>query len=390
MSDTLQVPSQTELSYVEKLCSHSSPYDLYEDRNEDFINAMKQSISWHRERNEFYRNLMAKREFDETKLNSLEDLANLPFIFANFFKKYEILSTSKEDVALHLTSSGTTGQKSQMFFDDWTIGSAQRMVTWIFEHYGWVNDNQKTNYLLYTYEPEEGSKLGTAYTDNYLCGYAPINKVTYALKYMGKEKGHKFDAFGVINALKEYEKEGLPVRIFGFPAFLHFTVETIKELGIEPIKLHPESLVFLGGGWKGNQDKAISKNELYGEVEKYLGIPNARLRDGFGSVEHCIPYVECENHNFHIPLYSEVMIRDVKTLEPKGYGETGYLNFISPYITSVPANNVLMGDLAVKYSAEECGCGLKTDWFEIIGRAGVSKNRSCAIAAADLLKEFSK
>ena len=119
-----------------------------------------------------------------------------------------------------------------------------------------------------------------------------------------------------------------------------------------------------------------------------LGIPNHRLRDGFGSVEHCIPYIECREHRFHVPIYSKVLIRDLKTLENVGYGNPGFLQFISPYITSAPANAVTMGDLAILNMGDTCGCGLKTDWFEVLGRAGISKNKSCAIAAAELLKDL--
>jgi hypothetical protein len=68
------------------------------------------------------------------------------------------------------------------------------------------------------------------------------------------------------------------------------------------------------------------------------------------------------------------------------YGEKGFLQFVSPYITSAPAHSVLMGDMAVMYPAEKCGCGITTPYFEILGRAGTSKNKSCAIAAAELLK----
>ena len=73
----------------------------------------------------------------------------------------------------------------------------------IFEFYDWKSD-EKVNYLLYTYEPEEGSKLGTAYTDNFLCEFAEANSVHYALKYT--KSGHKFDVFGCIETLKKYEK----------------------------------------------------------------------------------------------------------------------------------------------------------------------------------------
>lgn len=384
--EKLTVPSKELLPNVQKLCDLTNPYETNADTDELFVSAMKENTLWHMERNKFYRDLCASKNFTPDNLKTISDIEKMPYILANFFKKHEVKSISDDEETLHLTSSGTSGQKSQMFFDNWTISSAQRMVEWIWKHYGWITPEEPCNYLLYTYEPEEGSKLGTAFTDNFLCEFAPVNKVTYALKYMGEGKGHKFDVFGVIRALKEYEKEGLPVRIFGFPAFLHFTLKQMSDIGMEPLKLNPESMTFLGGGWKGHQEKAITKDDLYSRTTELLGIPNERCRDGFGSVEHCIPYIECEHHNFHIPVWSKVIIRDVKTLEPVKEGEVGYLNLISPYITSVPANNVLMGDLAKTNS--NCPCGNKTDFFEIIGRAGVSKNRSCAVAASELLKEF--
>jgi len=260
------------------------------------------------------------------------------------------------------------------------------MVEFIFKDYGWKSE-QKTNYLLYTYQTEADSKLGTAFTDNYLTQFAPINKVDYALKWNGKG-GHDFDLYGCLRTLQEYEASGLPVRIFGFPAFFYFTLQRMKDLKMKPLTLSTESLVFLGGGWKGFADQAIDKRTLYALAEEMLGIPNKRLRDGFGSVEHCIPYIECEQHHFHVPVYSKVYIRDVSTLKILNYHEAGFLQFVSPYITSVPAHSVLMGDLAQLHPASDCACGLTTDWFEILGRAGVSKNKSCALAAAELLKEF--
>jgi hypothetical protein len=150
------------------------------------------------------------------------------------------------------------------------------------------------------------------------------------------------------------------------------------------LKFHQDSMVFLGGGWKGHADKAIEKYDLYNLAEEMLGIPNQRLRDGFGSVEHCIPYVECEKHEFHVPVWSRVFIRDVGTLKPLGFEKQGFLHFVSPYITSMPAHSVIMGDLASLH--ENCQCGKKTPYFKIHGRAGVSKNKSCALAASELLK----
>jgi hypothetical protein len=157
-------------------------------------------------------------------------------------------------------------------------------------------------------------------------------------------------------------------------------------MNIGPMKLNPDSLVFLAGGWKGHAKQEVTKTVLYKLITEMLGIPDERIRSSFGSVEHSIPYIECAHHNLHIPVWSKVFIRDFKTLEVVGYGKPGFLQFVSPYITSVPAQGVMMGDMARLWPASSCPCGLKNDFFEILGRAGTSANKSCAAAAAELMK----
>ena len=382
---TLKVPNPELLPSVQALCDLEKPYDFDANAQKLFVRAMLENVAWHKDRCEFYGKLLALHRFDPATVKTVADCARIPFILANFFKAHEILSIPRDQVAGHFTSSGTTGQKSQIFFDTWSLSSGQRMLDRIFGFHGWVRPEEKTNYLLSSYELERDSRLGTAHTDNFLCKYAPINKSFCALRLTGPG-AHEFDAFGCIETLQRYEQEGLPVRIFGYPAFVHFILERMRALKIPKLKLSPQSLVFFGGGWKGHADKAIPKSELYGELHDRLGIPDKCLRDGFGSVEHPIPYIECEKHQFHVPIWSQVYIRDVRTLDVLGFDKPGFLHLVSPYITSMPAQSVLMGDLATLHDGATCGCGIKTPYFTVLGRAGTSKNKSCAVAAAELLK----
>ncbi len=381
----MKVPDATRLGAVEALCAIEDPYAASAANDALFVLAMKQSIEWHRTHSPFYARLLSQRQFDPERLERLEDCATVPFVLAAFFKQHEVRSRPLEAISVHLTSSGTTGQKSQMFFDDWSLRSAQRMIDFIFQRYGWTTPDKAAEYLLYTYETERDSKLGTAFTDNYLCRYAPVRSAFYALRRTGTG-GHEFDVFGCIDALQKAAERGSAVRIFGFPSFLYFTLKRMRDLKLPPLSLSPDSLVFLGGGWKGNAEVEISKQQLYEQVTAQLGIPDERLRDGFGSVEHCIPYIECVRHEFHVPVYSRVFIRDVETLAVLPPREPGFLHFVSPYITSVPAISVLMGDMASLHPPEDCACGLSTPFFRVHGRAGTSRNRSCAISAAELLK----
>ena len=81
-----------------------------------------------------------------------------------------------------------------------------------------------------------------------------------------------------------------------------------------------------------------------------------------------------------------VLIRDPVTMEPLGYDRNGILNFVSPMNTAVPVTSLMMGDFAVMHPPGSCRCGNPAPWIEIAGRAGIKANRSCAIAAAELLR----
>jgi 8-oxo-dGTP pyrophosphatase MutT (NUDIX family) len=258
-----------------------------------------------------------------------------------------------------------------------------------FEFFGWIGVDTPVNYLIFGNEPQplahDQVLSGAAYGAEYVCDFAPTRSITYALRHTGD--GHEFDVYGCVDALLRLSRDDAPTRIFGFPAFLLFTLDRLRAIGAPALRLPPGSLVLTGGGWKGHQDRQIAKDVLVRRIEEQLGVPPDRVRDIWGSVEHPLPYYECARHHFHVPTWARALVRSVRTLEPVADGELGYLQLISPYITSSPAHSVLMADLVSRHPAEECGCGLPTPWLVVHGRAGTSRNRSCAVAAAELLGE---
>lgn len=378
------LPEPQKMEHIWELLKEA-PYTDPNKTNNLYILAMKECIAYHAKNNPEYLKILTFNNFNpEIDLNSIKDLDKIPYLHANFFKTHVIKTAQEEDIILHVTSSGTTGQKSQHYLDKWTNEVMHYISDVSQEANGYIS-NQKCNYLVFNFEPYVGLKTGTATTNQKMMQYAPGVSVNYALRYNG-EKGHDFDSFGVIDKLIEYQKEGLPVRMLGFAAFLNFTMDKLMELGYDHLTLHPDSRCLFGGGWKGHADKEIEKPQFYQKIHNFFGIPLENIRDKYGSVEHPISYVECSNHHLHLPTYERVIIRDVKTLEPLDYGQVGFAQLISPVITSMPSHSILMGDLAVLSPAESCGCGHHTPFIEIKGRAGTSKNKSCAIAASEMLQ----
>ena len=368
---------------VQAFCARTTAYLPDGQTDAEFVHAMRDITRWHQQRSPWYRALLAQQGTDVQAINSIDDVLALPLVHANFFKQHEVLSVPESEIAAHLTSSGTTGQKSQMFFDAFTIGTARRMVDDVMQARGIVSD-QAANYLVNAYEPYDGLKVGTSNTNQYLMRYAPPAKVFWSLRAIGQAK-HEFDVFGAISALQAYAQDAQPTRIIGFPAFLHFTLQRMAALDMEPLRLPPGSVVIFGGGWKGHADQAISKEALHHSITHWLGIPTQNIVETFGSVEHSVPYVDCHQHHLHVPMWSRVVVRDVRSLQPVPDGQPGFLSFLSPYISSVPAHSVVMGDLAIRHPEGSCSCGNPSPWFEVLGRAGTSSNKSCAAAAAQLL-----
>lgn len=233
------------LPHTDALCALTQPYCLDSVPEGLFDRAMGEVSLFHCHHTPGYERWLNSNGLVAQDLATLDDWSRLPPIFAHYFKRHLLFGPTGEG-ALELTSSGTSGQKSRLRYDQRSMAAAQGMVSHIFRHYGWDTPDSPCNYLLLSYEPKAAITLGTAYTDQFLCSYAPVNRIAYGLRLTGN--GHAFDVFGVIRALQEFAEEGLPVRILGFPAFLSHALQHMEDTGVADLKLAAESLVFLGGG----------------------------------------------------------------------------------------------------------------------------------------------
>jgi acyl-protein synthetase LuxE len=376
----LTVPDPVELPHVQQLCDVSDAYRSDAEADALFVAALRETIGWHIRRSDFYGRLWDAG--GATLPGHLDDLPGLPFVHVNLLKRHRLGSIPEQDVAMRYTSSGTGGERTEIGFDTWTLRSAERMDAWTMKALGLLDVHRPANYLVYGYEPDPRLTVGAARGLSELCDFAPVADAVHALRNTGD--GHEFDPMGAVDTLLTYAAGGGPTRIVGFPAFLHATLERLQTMGVPRLELAEGSLVLTGGGWKGHADRAIGRAELRAAVEDRLGIPAERQRDVYGSVEHPLFYVECAAHHFHVPVWSRCVVRDVATLAPLPHGSPGYLQFLTPFPTALPSHSILMADLGTLHPPGDCS--LATPWFEVHGRAGVRRNRNCAVAAAELLE----
>jgi phenylacetate-coenzyme A ligase PaaK-like adenylate-forming protein len=353
----------------------TNPFEFSNTNQELFFDSLRETAKIHYENNSFIKFLWDKNNYHWEDISIENDLSEMPFTVVNIFKNYDMYTGDKKNIELTLGSSGTGGQRSQIHLDNLSLNRVKTLAYNVHESLG-ITSNKKYNYLCFTYDPNIANDLGTAFTDELLTSFTDKAEVYYTFQF--QDNDFYYNEEGTVEKLKQFANSDLPTRILGFPAFLY---KLIKKHNLN-LTLGDDSWVQTGGGWKGLAEEEIPKDQFRVEVSKALGLPEENIRDLFGMVEHGIPYVDCPKGRLRVPNYSRVIIRDPKSLKPLNYGEKGLIQFICSYNTSYPAISLLTTDWGVlKKHNDSFG-----DELIILGRAGVTKNKGCAIKAAQMLK----
>jgi len=359
-----------------RLIENCKPYDVGAKADKYFISAMNESFDFHYKNNDVFRKNADR--FSIKSLKSIKELSKYPYIFVNFFKSHRLCSVPEKEVKISLSSSGTGGHKSYHPLDEKSLSRIKKIVDSSFLEAG-LKSNKKHNYLCFTYDPYVAKELGTAFSDKLLTGLTPIAEEYYALKFNKKNKEFEFDEEECVKVLEKYERSGLPLRILGFPAYI-WKVLSSKD---KNYKFPLESAIITGGGWKLHTGEEVEKATFKSMIAKKLGISPDNIRDTYGMVEHGIPYLDCEYNNFHVPVYSRIIVRDPLSLKVLEENKPGIMQLITPYMHSFPGISLLSTDKAYLHTG--CPCGRKTPYFSLLGRGGIKKHKGCAINAAELL-----
>lgn len=328
--------------------------------------------------------LYAREGFDPGTLRTERDVWRLPFLHVSAFKEFPFPSGTRFPVALTLTSSGTSGQRSRIVLDPGSLRRVRRSAEKVYDALGMLDRTRPTNYVCMTYDPRQARDLGTAFTDELLTSFTGVAGVHYAIRRERPGAPFAFDLEGTLSAIRSFAATGRPLRVLGFPAHVNFARLAWGERGLPPLKLGAQSWVLTGGGWKGQQGDAIPKEDFRRETAAWLGIPASNIRDLYGLVEHGIPYVECRLGRMHVPDYARVLVRDPATLRVLPPGRRGLLQLVTPYLTSFPSFSALASDWGEL--RPRCACGVAGSVLILHGRAGRSPAKGCAATAAELLR----
>lgn len=367
------------LDTIERYADMAPAFLNSPENDQVFLEAMRENYRFQYDHQPYVRALASRYGFSPEKLTEPEDLYGVPPIFVETLKIHRFLSIPEEHVALTLTSSGTGGQKTQALFDAAGVGRIQRISARIFRDIGFCSD-RPAGYLMFSYAREDAKEIGTSWSDEQEMACAPISEARWLLR-RDESGAFCFDASEAARSLVEMAGKG-PVRMLGFPAFMFQTLEEMDRMGLKA-KVHPDSFVIAGGGWKNHAGKPMTQKEFAAELERRLGLPRTNVRDLYGMVEHGIPYCSCPEGHHHVPSFARVAVRHPVTMERLPYGEEGLLQLIAPWNVAQPNCSVLSTDLVTV--REGCPCGMPGEYIASIRRGGNTKHKGCALAAQEIL-----
>ena len=313
-----------------------------------------------------YANLLVGQDL---QTEDAESLADVPFVAARLFKMLRLSSTSPDNVFKTLTSSGTTSQvKSQIVLDRDTAALQSKVLVSLLSSF---TGKTRRPMLIIDHDGLTGDKVGFSARGAGVQGLSFLGRDhTYALNADMTPNWPAIDGF-----IEKHANE--PVLIFGFTFMVwqHFIQPFISSGRSNQL---PQALLFHSGGWKKLQDQAVSNNTFKTTVRQVLG-KDVVVHNFYGMVEQIgSVFVECEQGHLHAPSYADVIIRHPESFAEQSVGEAGLIQVLSFIPTSYPGHSILTEDLGRLLGEDDCSCGRKGRYFEVLGRLPKTEVRGCS------------
>lgn len=345
------------------------PYALGETEKTDLLTKRLAELSArHMDGCPAYKRMMDSIGFDVGEAAAYYDY---PFLPVRLFKEMELKSVPEGQIRKTMTSSGTTGQAvSKIFLDRETAASQQKALGKIVSSFTGASRMP----MLIIDSPsvlrqrEQFSARGAG-----ILGFSIFARdKAYALN-----DEMALDIEGVNAFLQQHAGE--PIFLFGFTFMIwrHFYKE-LKRLAEKGVSFDfSNGILIHGGGWKKIASEAVLPGQFKEALKQVCGLH--RIYDYYGMVEQtgCI-YMECEHGHLHASIYSDVITRRVEDFSVCEIGETGIIQVVSVLPESYPGHSLLTEDEGVILGVDDCPCGRKGKYFQVLGRLKNAEIRGCS------------
>ena len=350
------------------------PYGLSaEEKRSVFLPAVQEALQYHYEHCELYRRWADKRRFDVRK--PLGDAVSVPFLPVSIFKRLALSSVPETEVVRVLASSATTSQvPSRVALDQETRNRQMRVLAQLLSE---VLGPARRPFIVLDCPPQAGPGAGELSARIAgLRGYLLAASQTHYV--MTNNQGRpELDLPRFRSVLAELAASRTPFCLLGYTyIFYQYVLRPLREAGLR-WELPDDTVAIHFGGWKKLAGQAVSKAVLNETAREVFGLPAGAVRDIYGFTEQLgVIYPDGPDGFKRVPVYSEVIVRDPRTLEPLPDGEAGLLEFITPLPHSYPGTALLLDDWGRKIPAREAGAESGAA-FEVLGRIKNAEVRGC-------------
>lgn len=297
-----------------------------------------------------------------------KNMYDLPFIPVRMFKLFDLLSVSKENISRTMTSSGTSGQQvSKIYLDKDTAKNQAQALSKIVTDF---TSRSRGPMIILDTPSVLSNKQNFSARGAGILGFSMFG----SRKMFAFDEHMKLDLSGVECFLENNSSRNL--LLFGFTYIVY--QKFIQALRDSSASLDLSGGVLIhGGGWKKMSNYAIGPHEFKAEIEKFTKI--TRVHDYYGMVEQTgAVHMECECGHLHVPIYADVIIRDPSSLKVQKIGDQGQIQVISALAKSYPGHSLLTEDIGVILGEDNCQCGRKGKYFQVIGRMSTAEVRGCS------------
>ena len=342
------------------------PYGLAREEKHAFLTRELKALCEHHARLcPEYAAMLAATATDPAAIDGFEQIPPLP---VRLFKEFALKSIPDEALYKTMTSSGTTGQQVSRIYLDRETGALQsRVLTKIMENT--LGGSRLPMIILDTSAVIQNRSLFSARGAG-IIGFSLFGRdKMYALN-----EHMQLDLEGLRAFLQKHEGETIFLFGFTYMVWQHFYQE-LRRLG-ETLDLH-NGILLHGGGWKKLADQAVGHADFHRALNEVCGL--RRVVDYYGMVEQTgTIYVECEQGHLHAPVWSDVLIRRPSDFSVAETGETGLIEVVSVLPRSYPGHALLTEDEGRLLGEDDCPCGRKGKYFEVLGRVKRAETRGCS------------
>lgn len=322
---------------------------------------------YHMEHCAAYCRMMEAMDFDFAKVTHYQDI---PFLPVTLFKKLRLSSMDEgqEDYKV-MTSSGTSGQQtSKIVLDGETRIRQQQVLASIGGDFLGIGrmptliiDCPATVKKRDHYSARTAAILGFSLFGTHRA---------YALR----DEDMSLDLDGVKDFLERFGRQKFLV--FGFTYIIwKYLVFELERQGIRPDMSN--AVLVHGGGWKKLENDAVSKQEYKKRIAETCGIET--VIDYYGMAEQGGSiFMECSCGHLHCSDYSALLIRRPEDFSVCETGEAGLIQVLSVVPKSYPGHSLLTEDIGRILGVDDCPCGRKGVYVEVLGRARHAELRGCS------------